>query len=204
MPLKNFAMRKLAFAIQHLQVPKISPIQPQTAVPEILSPRLSSSGFSTPSSATAAFNYALAHQKILDASFQAKSPDGTRTPQASDESQGVDTTVPILPPPYFDGNEELKGDFSGVLPMGSSAVFLPPVQISSGDAGTPSNPIVQDFELTFVPTKPGFCRVGGLRVLLVQDKGISDFQEFEIDQTSQTKAQTLKEYEVIAETWVST
>ncbi|RXW20738.1 hypothetical protein EST38_g5097 [Candolleomyces aberdarensis] len=204
MPLKNFAMRKLVFAIQHLQAPKVSPIQPQAAVPEVLSPRQSSSGFSTPSSATAAFNYALAHQKILDASFRSQSPDGTRTPQAPDEAPKHDTTVPNLPPPYFDGHDELKGDLSGVLPMGSSAIVLPPVQISSGDAGTPTNPIVQDFQLTFVPTKPGFCRVGGLRVLLVQDKGTSDFQEFEIDQTSQIKAQTLKEYDVIAETWVST
>ncbi|KAF5324548.1 hypothetical protein D9611_004478 [Ephemerocybe angulata] len=215
MPLRDFAMRKLSFAVQHLQAPKVTPLTIAQAVTaavappsEALSPRMSSSGFSTPSSATAAanFNYALAHQKILDVSLRPSSPTGTiHGHSPNDVAQPIDPNVPILPPPFFDGHEE-KPLLNHVLFVGSSTIFLPSVQITTGDQGTPSNPITQDFELTYLPMKGGFCRVGGLRVLLVQDKGTSDFQEFEVDslQASQMKAQTLKEYDIIAETWVST
>lgn len=204
MPLRDFTMRKLAFAIQHLQVPKPSSSSTVPAIasqPGGFSPRMPSSGFSTPSSASGAFNYALAHQKILDAAFRPASPDGTINIQLTDEPHAIDPNIPIFPPPYF---EDPKANLGDILPMGSSATFLPPVQISTGDFGTSSNPIVQDFQLTFIPTKPGFCRVGGLRVFLIQDKGTSDFQEFEVEQISQSRVQTLKEYDIIAETWVST
>ena len=205
MPLRDFAMRKLAFAVQYLQPPKPSstsaPLSSTLPAAGAFSPRLPSSGFSTPLSATATFNYALAHQKILDASLRPSSVDGTVNVPLTDEPATFDPNVPILPPPFFDSPP--ASELTGVLPIGPSATLLPHVQISTGDFGTASNPIVQDFQLTFVPTKTGFCRVGGLRVLLVQDKGTSDFQEFEVENTSQSRAQTLKEYDVIAEVWVS-
>ena len=208
MPLRDFAMRKLAFAVQHLQVPKVSQAAAPTQPPvEALSPRISSSGFSTPSSTNPpSFNYALAHQRILDAAVQrSSSPEGTI--HGIDLSDAPEPNVPILPPPFFDGppDSDHRAQLDpSVMFLGSSALLLPPVQVSTGDFGIPSNPIIQDFELTFIPMKSGFHRIGGLRVLLVQDKGTSDFQEFEVEQATQSKVQTLKEFDIIAETWVST
>jgi hypothetical protein len=210
MPLRDFAMRKLAFVVQHLQVPKVSQTAPLSQVQppiEALSPRVSSSGFSTPSSANpSSFNYALAHQKILDAAVQrSSSPEGTI--HGVNLSDTPEPNVPVLPPPFFDGpsDSDHRAQLDpSVMFLGSSALLLPPVQISTGDFGIPSNPVIQDFELTFVAMTPGFHRIGGLRVLLVQDKGTSDFQEFEVEQATQSKVQTLKEYDIIAETWVST
>lgn len=211
MPLRDLTMRKVGFCIQHLQVPKVAQTAaagasaPPPPAPEMQSPRISSSGFSTPVSANpGSFNYALAHQKILDASLQAHPEASASTPQAgpTDDSE---STGPILPPPFFEGHDELKPLIGNALFIGSSATFLPTTQISTGDYATPSNPILQDFDLTFVPMERGLCRIGGLRVLLVQDKGVSDFQELEGDLPSHlAKAQTLKEYDIIAETWVST
>ena len=62
----------------------------------------------------------------------------------------------------------------------------------------------QDFELEFVPRKAGFATVGGLRVLVVEDRVV----EGEGPQSERPawlpEARTLKEWDVVAEVWVKT
>jgi len=240
-PLKDTATRKLAFAVQHLFVSKPPPPLPVNANPPLVSlqqatpqsptsssagnftPRaVSSSGFSTPSSRTSttaagsSFNYALAHQKILNASFQPQTAPGTPTTATitlTDEPlppSGRSGGEPVIPPPYFDPattlTEAVKASLASIHAMGASALFLDPIEIKTGDFGTPFNPVVQDFQLTYVPTRVGFCRVGGLRVLLVQDKLGTDSSEGQQPPptTAVTRTHTLKEYDIIAEVWVST
>ncbi|EAU88405.2 hypothetical protein CC1G_05171 [Coprinopsis cinerea okayama7 len=205
--------RKLVFAVQHLRPPKAIQQQPLTAQPQahpqaagsmdMMSPRAPSSGFATPQSGAATpFNYALAHQKILDVANAAKSPlvdspigEGHDTPGGA----GAQHSNPILPIPYFEGYDELRPLSDGVIATGASAVFLPPITLSSGEEGTANNPAVQEFQLTFVPVRRGFVTIGGLRILLVEDTTETEGEE---PRWKPTRIQTLKEYDVIGEVWV--
>lgn len=61
----------------------------------------------------------------------------------------------------------------------------------------------QDFELEFLPLKSGFATVGGLRVLLVEDR-LVDIEEDASEARSNrfSEARTLQEWDVVAEVWV--
>ncbi|KAF7359405.1 hypothetical protein MSAN_01283100 [Mycena sanguinolenta] len=95
-------------------------VPPNPPPPEPYSPRLTSltsPGFSTPSPMAATFNYALAHQKLL------------ATRRGLDDRTG---TGPTLPPPFFEGADELKfaNAKAGVVFCGASTVFLPPIELA--------------------------------------------------------------------------
>lgn len=126
-----------------------------------------------------------------------------------------------MPPPFFQGHDELKSvkSSAGVVFVGPSTVFLPPVELApepdqSGAADEAGDePIVeklqavQDFELTYMPLVKGFGTVGGLRVLLVEDKHDGDAEVLEEDvhdgKSHRREAKILKEWDVIGEVWVS-
>ncbi|KDR81384.1 hypothetical protein GALMADRAFT_134829 [Galerina marginata CBS 339.88] len=201
-PGKEHTKRKVALAIQH--------IKPHIVLPPVFSPPVeaftpkmpSSSGFSTPSSATATFNYALAHQKILAVTNRPTTAEVTMP-----ESDMAKTDISLLPPPYFE--DELKTSSSnGVSFVGASAVFLPPVEIHLSTAqgkvdGSTKAQVVQEFELPFIALRQGFSTIGGIRILLADGQLPEAAHEGDA-RNKPKRAHTLKEYDVVGEVWVST
>lgn len=201
--------RRVRLAVQHIQ-PSRTTLLPNLPVgAEAFSPRLPSSGFSTPSSATASFNYALAHQKILAAA--------ARTLLTGEgEPEHPDKEAFLLPPPFFESADELQNSHPrNVSFVGPSVVFLPFVElfpnnqsdhaiVANQDHGTTAEAI-QKFELSYVPSYPGFTTFGGLRLLLLDDDTSEQSAENPTDnkRTKLRRAQSLKEYPVVAEVWVS-
>ena len=202
-PSRENLRRKVTLAIQHIRKRVIPPpVIPQPPV-ESFSPRLPSSGFSTPSSATATFNYALAHQKILAASSRPAAPE----PVIPDPGTPTDNSN-ALPPPYFEGgSEELPSSSpNSVSFVGPSAIYLPPLEIdysshSGHGDGFAKVQLTQDFELPFIGLRQGFSTIGGLRILLAEDvvQGTEDVDS----KPTKSRVQVLKEYEVVGEVWVS-
>lgn len=196
--------RKLKLAIQHIR-PRKTPAPPVSMAPmEAFSPRLPSSGFSTPSSSTITFNYALAHQKILAASNRPPNLEHS-IPENVPVNNG-DTS--LLPPPYFESGQEDVESHNGVSYTGPSAVILPDViidytAVGQNAEGTAKVQIVQDFELPFIALRKGFSTVGGLRILLVGDQAILDDTEDERGIEGIAKVLVLKEYDVVNEVWVA-
>ncbi len=59
----------------------------------------------------------------------------------------------------------------------------------------------QEFELSYVPRKSGFLAVGGLRILIVEDR-LVDEDESADGPVPVMEPRTLKEWEVVGEVWV--
>ena len=60
----------------------------------------------------------------------------------------------------------------------------------------------QEFSLEFLPVRAGFATVGGLRVLLVEDRLVDTEGGEEQRARRPLEARTLKEWDVVAEVWV--
>lgn len=76
------------------------------------------------------------------------------------------------------------------------------LQDTIGGRVVPKMLMSQDFQLEFLPVKAGFATVGGLRVLLVEDR-LVEAEGGDIDRYRKPiEARTLKEWDVIAEVWV--
>jgi len=213
----------LSLAVQHVQPPRIPtaiPLAIPHPLPEAFSPRLSSSGLSTPPASThlrSNFNYALAHQKLLLAS-----------PRLSDTDEGelegaMAGDAVTLPQPFPERANELKFVAStGVVFLGSSAVVLDLIKlteptkrnISAVEGKQETNEVetqaLQKFELSYLPLRTGFLTVGGLRILLLEDKVVSVAADNDVaeekdeDAGGRREARTLKEWDIIGEIWVST
>lgn len=184
---------------QHLQPPRVrvSAITISSPGTETFSPRLPS-GFSTPTSITPNFNSAIAHQHLAAvASPRQKALNALEGNLASGNNN-----MPLLPSPYFKGYDEVK-PLPTVLYLGSSSLQLPPIElITEPEAG--QTVATQDFELTYLPTRKGFVTIGGLRILLADDKFVDGRGAENADTGgSLGQARTLKEWDVIAEAWVS-
>ncbi|KAF9475679.1 DUF974-domain-containing protein [Pholiota conissans] len=202
---KECVRRKVILAIQHLRPRKVLPPVISTLVaPEAISPRVPSSGFSTPLSTTTTFNYALAHQKILAASSQPSM-------QESVLSHEIDTADghAIVLPPCFEGVDELKSSTSSAVSfIGPSVVFLPVIEMNFANTqnngeGSHQVQVAQEFELPFVASRTGFSTIGGIRILLVNDHLLQSVEEEDEDSKPKPKCATiLKEYDVIGEVWV--
>lgn len=249
---KSRQQRVLSLAVQHIQPPRViasTSVLAQNT--EAFSPRVPLSGFSTPSptSARGAFNYALAHQKLLAASPRQTTADaGEAEGDHAGRHTTADTGVGTLPPPFAEGADELRFSKStGVVFLGSSAVFLDPVRLSDSlkdhsnpaahpedsipvggpteighDGGTVRVHVTRDFDLSYLPLRTGFLTVGGLRILLTEDKivdedhGLDDDNhvdkngqmiEARDDRSSaqkQSEVRILKEWDIIGEVWVKT
>lgn len=194
---KEGLRRKVTLAVQYVSprtLPALgSPTVNIEAAPSVLSP-----GIPTPSSATATFNYTLAHQKIL------ASPRPFTTEAVSQDTNNPGHSRTVFPPPYFEEEANRKVSLSSkVVPVGPSLLFLPPVELglsSHRGEGLSKAQLVQEFEMTFVALQRGLSTVGGVRILLVDD----DLDEGENKRIkSQTQARVLKEYNVVGELWVS-
>ncbi|PPQ78145.1 hypothetical protein CVT25_015478 [Psilocybe cyanescens] len=203
---RSHLRRKVTLAIQHIRPRHAPPPILAQPIVEPFSPKMPSVGFSTPSSATTTFNYALAHQKILAVS----SKPSLSEPSAIQEIGVSNNDLNVLPPPYFEGGpDELKvSALSGVSFVGGSAIFLPSVEINLSHAenkadGPAKAQVVQEFELSFVALRQGFSNIGGIRVLLVEDHIVDDDEGVDDNSNKTKRAQTLKEYDVIGEVWAS-
>ncbi|KAJ7702406.1 hypothetical protein B0H17DRAFT_1004426 [Mycena rosella] len=198
--------RSLSLAVQHLQPPRVSAptVFPPNPPPEPYSPRFTSPGFSTPSPMSTTFNYALAHQKLLAVS-----------PMRQGLDDGGSGNTWSLPPPFFEGADELRfAAKPGVVFCGNSALFLPPLQFirPAGDDGEKAEgdedvkvQEMHDFELHYVPISRGFNTVGGLRVVLLEDKYLEESSDAQDDKPAfPIEPKILKEWDVVAEIWVST
>ncbi|CAA7267990.1 unnamed protein product [Cyclocybe aegerita] len=185
--------RTVTLAIQHIRPRKLYPlVAPRPA--EAFSPRVPTSGFSTPSSATATFNYALAHQKILAATVR---------PPASEPLTSEPENAEALPPPYFEGRgDEHKILTSGVSFVGPSVIFLSPVELDFSTANEDKRAhmeAVQEFDLSFIGLRTGYSTIGGLRILLVDDRLVDNLNEIG---GTKMKARVLKQHDVIGEVWI--
>ncbi|KAF7338619.1 hypothetical protein MVEN_02088200 [Mycena venus] len=204
--------RSLSLVVQHLQSPRTTAptVFPANPPPEPYSPRLTSltsPGFSTPSPMSATFNVALAHQKLL-----AVSPLRHGLDHFSSNGAG-----PMLPPPFFEGTDELRfaSAKSGVVFCGASAAYIPPIELTrpapaadvekAADGEEDSRvQAMQDFELHYMPVSKGFNPVGGLRVILLEDKYLEESDVQDDKSHFRAEAKILKEWDVVAEIWVST
>lgn len=202
---KDHMRRKVKVAIQHIRPRKVQPlVVTSPTIPEAFSPRMPSSGFSTPSSSTTTFNYALAHQKILAVSSQPPLRDVINELDLSEDNTS------ILPRPYFEGADELKSSTAGSVSfVGPSTTVLPAIELNFANAqnkgeGTPKVQVVQEFELPFIALRKGFSMIGGIRILLIEDHLLESVEEEEDDRkTKLRRATILKEYGIIGEVWVS-
>jgi len=200
-PGREHIKRKVTLAVQHIKrrrqissPSRVGPLVPQ----ELDTPRIPSSGFSTPASVRGAFNYALAHQKILAAS--------SRPPSSGTVIADSHENPRAFPPPFFEGSEEDPAK-NVVLFLGPSVVFLPPFEIDySNHTAVADKPVkvhnTQNFELTFASLRKGFSVVQGLRILLIDDQLVQDSEELDDKVAGRSKVEILKEYETVAEVWV--
>ncbi|TFK84328.1 DUF974-domain-containing protein [Polyporus arcularius HHB13444] len=244
--------RIISLVVQHAQPPKqvsvaaavASAVATSTGPPQgTWTPRMPSSGFSTPSpNATPMrgdFEDTLA-QRLLVASPRQMHADGA-------ESDGGETPGPYthaagrvydLPPPELrtdPGTEAKPGPSDGIVFLGTSALFLPPLRFpvpvpplpsvhepghargvsSSTDSSVESDnedmPLVpdrlkatasQEFKLSYLPLKSGFLNVGGLRVLLVEDRLAEDDDGGDGALGLPMEPRILKEWDIVAEVWV--
>ena len=130
-----------------------------------------------------------------------------------------------LPPPFAYDHEDIKlGKSEGVLFLGSSAIFLDPIRLSSPIEGSEpidnqSDPSIQvessqDFELSYIPLEKGFFTIGGLRIILIEDRIFDQSENLSIDGDGglfgtdtngvrkQMNVSVMKEWDVIGEIWV--
>ena len=153
------------------------------------------------------------------------SEDEGRTAFGEDDEDLAAAFNVRLPPPYRtvetkadEKNVRAKG--SGIVRvLGSSAQFLPPIELRAlpvGERDVPE-PGARDrgegsamFTLTYYAKARGFAAIGGLRILLVKDEEKLVASDEDRDSATlhaqsnvqQSDATTLREWDVIAELWI--
>ena len=207
--------RIVKIAVQQLQPPPaIATASAEPAI-EIPSPRVASSGFDTPTSTVGAFNYAVAHQKLMSVSRSLAAGELDVSHNAQQLQANLadgSTNQRRLPPPCFDSAGKL-GPMSSMTYVGASTIFLPEVTLGreiTNEADGAKSPVIQEFEVTYVPLRKGFAVFGGIRALLVEDKfmGTSNVQGTEEatmlkGEEEEKRIQMLREWDVVGEVWVA-
>lgn len=153
--------------------------------------------------------------------------DSTGSEVFGDEDEAESSDAVRLPSPYSTSaagvhpgkiGENMTGrvQFSG-----SSATLLPPITLFlptlPEGSSTENNTSIRgegtiEFSLSFLPRQRGFARIGGLRILLVEDQEQQIADETQDDAEDVTlharseihnpEAQIIREWDVIAEVWV--
>lgn len=174
--------RTVSLAVQHLEpTPPLRLTLPAVPTHNGTDSITTTPTFSAPSPAQDKFNYALAQERNLITSPRSEHAD------LSDDETHLKHQV-ILPPPSVVDSSKLPLS-EDIIFAGPSAIFVPPLEVS------PHEPTSYDFELKYIPLKQGLVRVGGLRVLLVED-GLEEAG-------TRSTAQVLWRSDVIAELWVT-
>lgn len=106
--------------------------------------------------------------------------------------------------------DEASKEEPGVIFLGSSAMLLQPFRFSSASARTigtpgkdselPRGQASQDFNSEFYPLREGFATVGGLRVVVVEDREINADEVVGISNDMEPKI--IREWDLIADVWV--
>jgi trafficking protein particle complex subunit 13 len=114
-----------------------------------------------------------------------------------------------LPPPFSSSIKSLS-----VLPLGASVISLQPYQFVRPQPDT-SMPevssihakadVMLEFECTFVPMRKGLANVGGLRVLLIEDREVETDSQNDLMSISHVHAEAkiLREWDVVGEIWIT-
>lgn len=199
--------RAIRIAIQHLQR-----VTRTASAMDAVNTRLLSSGTATPTSTVGGFNPAIVQQNLLSMSRTSLVDDVATTKSAQQleyRQEGIHDQT-NLPSPTVDDADEL-GSVSaqpGVVYVGPSTIFLPPVTLGTkvqGDENLMSiRQVVQEFEITYMPLRKGLTSFGGLRALLVEDRIIIGTGDEDIGtMTGREKISTLKEWDTIGDIWVA-
>ena len=249
--------RIISLVVQHTQPPKEMSVAAAVASAVATSagppnpqggwtPRLPSSGFSTPSPygtpPRTDFPDTLT-QKLLVASPRHMNgrnveSDGGDNPGPNTHTAGrvYDLPPPELRPPSGVDPNALRSD--GITFLGASALLLPTLPLpipslpppvaqqprtsghtrdvsdSSADSDGENEPLVaphklkvtasQEFELSYMPRKSGFLTVGGLRLLIVEDRLVNedDGADAALPAMPVMGPRIIKEWSVIGEVWV--
>lgn len=140
-----------------------------------------------------------------------------------DDDEAESSAAVRLPAPYSNlapGSNDSKA--GRVQFSGPSAIILPPVTLahssslesssSEGNGHSARGEACVEFSLSFLPREQGFARIGGLRVLLVEDREQQISEETQDGSESVTlhahseihnpEAQIIREWDIIAEVWV--
>jgi len=202
--------RSIAIAVQHVQLPlngsHVPSAQPNVSV---TSPRSIVAG----SSPALPQLFSWQSQTVLDDRTLVGSP----LISLADGDGGAEPTrgaVSLLPHPVPQpGDEERYAKSDGARHLGPSALFLPACRLTlpalqredddeaqSRDSRPLKAETSWDFEFTYLPVRTGFSTVGGLRVLLVDDR-IEDDGDDARRRTVPTRM--LREWDVVGEIWVS-
>ncbi|KAI5124059.1 hypothetical protein M0805_003887 [Coniferiporia weirii] len=151
--------------------------------------------------------------------------EGGSDGEAFGDRDGLEGSGGVRLPPPYSASLEQNGAEAGrgigrVSFAGMSAAFLPPISLTAPQADA-SVVAVQpergegnaEFLLSYMPRARGFARVGGLRVLLVEDRekvledeeGAEDEDEATLythGDVQPSEARILGEWGVVAEVWV--
>lgn len=203
-PKAKGGQRVISLAVQHLQCSRFGTTvhsEPPHAT-ETISSRYSSFGGLTSATSTLVTPV---HN----------SPNMTNEMSLVGSPQGnlAHSGVPTMPPPYFEfADQEKCAELNGCVFLGSSTLFLKPITLANASYAKQHEDLPddyaekvegsQEFELTFLPTRAGFVRVGGLRFLLVRDEFVQGDQTTYSTGSGMGEARTLKELDVVAELWV--
>ena len=176
------------------------------------------SGSPTMSPKRGVFNFGLGLNQTLTESlpFNHNHTAGPPISSPDTESRQSPTEIPTrpplirLPPPF---SSSIKS--RNILPLGASVVSLPPFQLIRSQLGTSTSEIssihakaetIREFECTFIPMRKGLANVGGLRVLLVEDREVEEANNQDdlvflphVD----AEAKVLREWDAVGEVWIA-
>ncbi|KAH9001443.1 DUF974-domain-containing protein [Lactarius akahatsu] len=214
--------RTLSLAVQHVQLQSAAP----AAAPDVVAPLPTTASHLPPLAAagatTAPSSPAARTPLVLLGGPFVGSPRTTQQlagPEAADES-----TLRVPPPEPVAGDEGRYEKLRGATHfVGPSTLLVPPLTFVArtipetstwtpfggggddkkdvGGAGaTKKEEHFWEFELAYAPLKTGFVPVGGLRVLLLEDR-VDGGAEAYADKRTSVPA-TLREWDVIGEIWV--
>jgi hypothetical protein len=213
--------RTLSLAVQHVQPSAALSVTPGTAPPastttataattsrlaSAVAMALASSPSSTPRTPSA----------LLDGPLVGSPPHATQSTEQEEDDPASRQRIP--PPEPMQGDEARYDKLRGATRfLGASTLLVPPMTLvrthaepssvlGSGGGGGGDNDVDRkevrfwDFELEYTPLRTGFVPVGGLRVLLLEDR-VHGAEEVYPQRRSSVPL-VLKEWDVIGEIWV--
>ena len=213
--------RTLSLAVQHVQPPAVPTMPPETA------PQASSTITAAATTARLASAVAMAMGSshtprasltLLDGPLVG-SPRATQPAEQEGDDPASGQRIP--PPEPLSGDEARYGKLRGATRfLGASTLLVPPMTLvrthpespssapgggagsdnAGGDATAGKEVRLWDFELEYTPLRTGFVPVGGLRVLLLEDRVHGAEEAY--PQRRSGGPLVLKEWDVIGEIWV--
>lgn len=126
--------------------------------------------------------------------------DDTQRSGAAGNEMGENTGLHLLPPfAVLPQDELVNSEHSGgqVRFIGSSTVSLPRLPSNNGMVVGGRVEEENKFTLSYMPTRQGFARIGGLRLWLLRDERRGDTETFTAE------PRMLKEWDIVSEVWVT-